>query len=115
VALPKTVQLVQAALNLPGQLFDLRRSLSLEAIFQRFTASLKFRFEVAVRARCVHPGLCHHSARLFPRKSQSICVRFFSFDKLRQTTAGFLNPHVAPPFLCARCFTKQRFSKKPGN
>jgi hypothetical protein len=41
-----------------------------------------------------------------------MCVRFFGFDKLRQDTAGLLSPHFAPAFLCARCFTKQRFSEK---
>jgi hypothetical protein len=115
VALPKTVQLGQVALNLPGQLFYLRRTIGLEATFQRFTASLKFRFEVAVRARRIHPGLCHHASRLFPRKSQSMCVSFFGLDKPRQNTAGFLSPHFAPAFPCASCFTKERFRRNPNS
>ncbi len=112
MALPKTVQLGQVALDLPGQIFDLGCTLGLEAIFQRLAASLDFPFEVAVRARSIHPGLRDHPARLFPRESESVCVRVLGLDKPSETTAGFLIPHFAPAFPCARCFTKQRFSDK---
>ena len=60
MALPKTVQLGQVALNLSGQFFDLRRTLSLEATFQLLMAFLKIRFEVYESDFLLTGGLDDH-------------------------------------------------------